>query len=85
MTRIVLPFTDCSTEKMIENLLDEGLNMRNLDHEHVMKLSGICLDRKEDSEVIQSCLVLPFMSNGDLLSYIHQRVIKNIFYRLSIK
>ena len=39
--------------------------MKNFDHPHVMKLIGICYDTNSSPLV-----VLPFMKNGDVLSYI---------------
>lgn len=53
--------------------------MKNFKDEHVLTLIGVCL--QEDSLPM---IVLPFMANGDLLSYIrneqHQPTVKNLLY-----
>ncbi|CAM6031887.1 unnamed protein product, partial [Sphagnum compactum] len=49
----------------IESFLQEGLLMKKFEHCNVLKLRGICFD--EDNFPL---VLLPFMSEGDLLSYI---------------
>ncbi len=45
--------------------MEEALVMKRFDHENVLKLLGISVSENQQPRV-----VLPFMSNGDLLSYI---------------
>lgn len=50
---------------MMEAFLKEGIVMKNFNHPHVLSLLGLCLGYKKEPMVI-----LPFMANGDLRSYI---------------
>jgi proto-oncogene tyrosine-protein kinase Met len=45
--------------------LEEGLIMKEFNHPNVLILRGICFD-EDDLPII----LMPFMANGDLLSYI---------------
>ena len=40
--------------------------MKDFDHPHVLGLSGVCLDKPTREPLI----LLPYMANGDLKSYI---------------
>ena len=51
----------------IEELLGECEKMKNLNHLHVMTIKGICLDGGP-----VPFLILPYMANGSLLSYIRK-------------
>ncbi len=51
----------------IESFLQEGLMMKDFKHHHVLTLIGVCFE--EDGSPI---VVLPYMQNGDLLSYIRE-------------
>ena len=44
------------------------MKMRSFNHPNVMSLMGVCLDAGP-----APFIVLPFMSGGDLLSYVKQR------------
>ena len=57
--------TGSFTEKDRNQLLRESDMMLKFDHPHVINLIGICLDAGPSPY-----LVLPFMENGSLLSYI---------------
>ena len=50
--------------------------MKSFDHPHVMTLKGVCLDGGPVPYII-----LPYMANGDLLSYLkkerHSLIIKH--------
>ena len=46
-------------------LLSECVKMKNLNHLHVMTLKGVCLDGGPVPYI-----VLPYMANGSLLSYL---------------
>ena len=59
--------TGSFTEKERNQLLRESDIMLKFDHPHVINLIGICLDAGPSPY-----LVLPFMENGSLLSYIRK-------------
>ncbi|RWS12104.1 hepatocyte growth factor receptor-like protein, partial [Dinothrombium tinctorium] len=48
-----------------ESFLQEGLMMKDFKHENVLSLIGVCFDANQSPMVI-----LPFMANGDLLTYV---------------
>ena len=48
----------------LKNLVEESLLMSNMDHPNVMKLLGVCIDKQTPY------LVMPYMSQGSLLSYL---------------
>ncbi|ESO08015.1 hypothetical protein HELRODRAFT_133636, partial [Helobdella robusta] len=52
----------------IEGFLKEGIIMKNFTHDHVLSLLGLCLGYKKEPMV-----VLPFMANGDLRSYVKDK------------
>ena len=51
----------------VEELLRECEKMKNFNHLHVMTIKGICLDGGP-----VPFLILPYMANGSLLSYIRK-------------
>ena len=52
---------------MSQNLLKECAKMSKFDHPNVLKMTGVCLDGGPTPFI-----VMPFMSNGSLLSYLKQ-------------
>ena len=52
---------------MSQNLLKECAKMSKFDHPNVLKMTGVCLDGGP-----APFIVMPFMSNGSLLSYLKQ-------------
>ncbi len=58
--------TDYSSYSDMKGFLMESALMSTFDHPHVLGLVGICLDSEKRSPY----LVLPFMENGDLKSYL---------------
>jgi len=50
---------------LMRSFLNEALTMREFRHEHVLRLIGIVIDDDR-----MPLVILPFMSHGDLLSYI---------------
>ncbi len=54
-------------EMNIESFLQELLMMKDFKYHHVLTLIGVCFE--EDGSPIA---VLPYMQNGDLLSYIRE-------------
>ena len=52
---------------LIKDLLKECAKMYEFDHPNVLKLSGVCLDGGPAPYII-----MPFMENGSLLSYLKE-------------
>ena len=52
----------------VEELLRECDKMKNFHHLHVMTLIGVCLDGGP-----APYLILPYMANGSLLSYVRKK------------
>ena len=51
----------------LQDLISESLKMKELRHPNVVNLLGVCLDAGPAPYI-----VLPYMANGDLLSYLRQ-------------
>ena len=51
----------------VHNMTDEIMKMRNFDHPNVMTLIGVCV-----SVGGGPAIVMPFMANGSLLSYLRK-------------
>ena len=62
MTLYKIGFID---NEAVQELLSECIKMKNLNHLHVMTLKGVCLDGGPVPYI-----VLPYMANGSLLSYL---------------
>ena len=56
------------TQEEVDKFIEESLKMKEFHHRHVMGLHGICLH-----EPSSPMIIMPFMSNGDLLSYLRSR------------
>ncbi|CAK8674438.1 hepatocyte growth factor receptor-like [Clavelina lepadiformis] len=54
----------------IEKFLREGVMMRGLDHPNVLSLIGVCVDADVDQGRTSPLIVLPFMKNGDLRTFL---------------
>ena len=52
-------------DEAVQELLRECAKMKDLNHLHVMTLKGVCLDGGP-----MPFIVLPYMANGSLLSYL---------------
>ena len=62
-----------STLKDVESFLEECRKMKHLDHPNVLSLIGVSFDEENNP-----AMILPFMGNGDVKSYlISQRVSEN--------
>lgn len=63
---------DTKKTKMIKEFVNEGLQMRNLNHPNVMTLLGICWDiqASKTSSRYPPLIVLPYMELGDLKSHL---------------
>ena len=55
-------------ERDVQELLSECSKMKNFDNLHVMSLKGVCLDGGPIPYI-----VLPYMANGSLLSYLKKK------------
>ena len=53
------------TKKDIESIKEEMLKMSQFDHINVLSLIGVCLDAGP-----APLIIMPYMSNGSLLSYL---------------
>ena len=51
----------------LQDMISESLKMKELHHPNVVNLLGVCLDAGPSPYI-----VLPYMANGDLLSYLRQ-------------
>ena len=54
-------------DNIVQEFLSECTKMKNFNHQHVMTLKGVCLDGGPVPYII-----LPFMANGSLLSYLRR-------------
>ena len=52
----------------MESFLKEGVMMKNFDHPHVLRLLGVSMNEGDFPMVI-----LPYMANGDLRSYVKDK------------
>ena len=66
--------SDTAKKRVINEFIQEGLQMKDLDHPNVMILIGICWDTdvSEDSLRYPPLIVLPYMECGDLRNYLKQ-------------
>ena len=72
-------FLELDEPEDIEKFLKEGVMMRGLDHEHVLALIGVCVE--SDSHQTSPLIILPFMSNGDLRTFLRDG--NNVSMRLN--
>ena len=65
LTRFAFGYVGFIDNEAVHELLTECIKMKNLKHLHVMTLKGVCLDGGPVPYI-----VLPYMANGSLLSYL---------------
>ena len=53
----------------MESFLNECVLMKKVDHINVLSLLGVCLDTEDGLPYI----ILPFMDNGDLKTFLHSK------------
>ena len=58
----------------LEQFLREGNMMNKFNHPHVLRLIGVCVGNDNDQQAVMPMLVLPYMSRGDLCSYLRNEV-----------
>ena len=56
----------------LRNLVKEIQLMQFFDHPNVMPLLGVCLDAGCPEAESAPCLVMPYMANGSLLTYLRK-------------
>ena len=61
----LVPISGFLSKEHVDNLLKECVKMQAFDHPNILKLIGVCLDGGPAPYII-----VPFMSNGSLLSYL---------------
>eukprot|EP00059_Ciona_intestinalis_P009261 XP_009860631.1 uncharacterized protein LOC780869 [Ciona intestinalis] len=54
----------------VEKFLREGVMMRGLDHRNVLALIGVCVDGEVERLQTSPLIILPFMENGDLRTFL---------------
>ena len=59
--------TSMSSKKDITDLIEESLKMKSFHHPNVLHLIGVCIDAGA-----APYLVMPYMLNGSLLSYLRK-------------
>ncbi len=64
----VTKFIGFFDEGAVQQLLSECAKMKTFNHQHVMNLKGVCLDGGP-----VPYLILPYMANGSLLSYLQKK------------
>ena len=55
------------SQQEIDAMLEEALKMKDFQHQNVLNLIGVCVEADPAPYI-----VIPFMSNGSLLSYLRQ-------------
>ena len=57
------------TQQELSDLFAESTIMLDFDHPNVMKLLGVCFDANDNIPLI----IMPFMANGDLKSFLTKK------------
>jgi len=60
--------TDYSSLESLKSFLHESIVMKMFDHPNVLSIFGVCLENNHENGL--PFIVLPFMTNGDLRSYL---------------
>ena len=66
-TVTVLYHTGMYDQDQVDSMLEEGLKLKHFRHQNVLSLIGVCVEASPAPYI-----VMPFMSNGSLLSYLRQ-------------
>lgn len=61
-------FPEICSDKDIASIIDEAILMSEFRHPHVLALLGVTIDQ----ELGLPILIMPFMPNGDLNSYLRK-------------
>ena len=65
---VCVAITDYDSIETLKSFLHESNIMKKFDHPNVLSIFGVCLENDHDAGV--PFIVLPFMANGDLKSYL---------------
>jgi len=68
MTKHLYPVGNDFNQEAIESFLAEGVIMKDFNHPHILRLLGMSIDERGNPMVI-----LPYMANGDLRSYVKDK------------
>ena len=66
-TIIIIMYPGLYDQSLVDKLLEECVKMHGLDHPNVLTLKGVCIDGGTAPFII-----LPFMKNGSLLSFLQR-------------
>ena len=67
MHKFMTVATSMSSRKDVTDLIEESLKMKSFHHPNVLHLIGVCIDAGASPY-----LVMPYMLNGSLLSYLRK-------------
>ena len=59
------------SKEEVNAILEEGLKLKHFQHANVLNLVGVCVETGQAPYII-----MPFMSNGSLLSYLRREKLK---------
>ena len=59
---------DYDSSQRLKSFLHESILMKDFDHPNVLNILGVGFDIDNKSEL--TCMILPFMVNGDLKTYL---------------
>ena len=62
--------TDCNSVENLKSVLHESVIMKKFNHSNVLPIFGVCLENSLENGL--PYIVLPFMANGDLKSYLKE-------------
>ena len=69
MINLLLSFIDYSDN--LKSFLNECILMKKLNHPNVLPILGLCLECNHETGL--PFMVMPFMDNGDLRSYLKKK------------
>ena len=65
---VFIHIADCDSLENLKSVLHESILMKKFDHPNVLPIFGVCLENNLENGL--PFIVLPFMANGDLKSYL---------------
>ena len=68
-TYVYVSFLGVFSKEQLHGFLEESLIMKDFHHPHILGLLGVCFDAPDGSPYI----VLPFMANGSVKTYLKER------------
>ena len=67
--KCLLSCTDLSSQEQLKEFFSESLIMKDFEHPNVLGLVGVCFDSPDGFP----CIILPYMAQGNLRSYLKSR------------